>query len=349
MRAIAIDKPGGTDVLSLRDLPDPEPSRGEVRVRVRATAVNRADILQRMGMYPAPADAPQNIPGLEFAGEIDAIGEGASEWKVGDRVFGLSGGGTYAEQLVVHSRALARMPDGMSFSDAAAIPEAFITAYDAMVTQGNLRSGEVALIHAVGSGVGTAGVQIARALGARVVGTSRTADKLERATELGMQTGVLVEGGAFAHKVVEATGGANVVLELVGGDYVAEDCKAVAPRGRIIVVGLLAGAKANINLGLVLTRRIQITGTILRSRPPRGKDRRDPGLCEPSGPAVRRRHPETGDRPVVPSRRRRRRPRLHAEQRGLRQSRPRDVSTSARWWRSERKSPSPPRPCCLRG
>ncbi len=269
MRAIAIDKPGGSDVLTLRDLPDPTPARGEVRVRVRGTAVNRADILQRMGMYPAPPDSPQDIPGLEFAGEIDAVGDGVTDWQIGDRVFGLAGGGTYAEQLIVHGRALARMPEGMSFSDAAAIPEAFITAYDAMVSQGDLRSGETVVIHAVGSGVGTAGAQIARALGARVIGTSRTADKLARAKDLGVAEGVLVEDGTFAKPIKAATGGrgADVVLELVGGAYVAEDCKAVALRGRIVLVGLLAGPKVDLNLGLVLTRRLQITGTVLRSRP----------------------------------------------------------------------------------
>src|SRR5258706_13886053 len=153
MRAIVITKPGGPEVLELRDVPTPQASRGEVRVRVRATAVNRADLLQRMGAYPAPADSPRDIPGLELAGEIDAIGEGVTGYSIGERVFGLTGGGAYAEYVVGPARTFARIPEGLSFTEAAAIPEAFITAYDAMVTQGRLSAGETVLVHAVGSGV----------------------------------------------------------------------------------------------------------------------------------------------------------------------------------------------------
>src|SRR3569623_2337196 len=152
MRAIAITKPGGPEVLSLVERPLPEPSRGEVRERVRATAGNRADLLQRMGNYPAPADAPADIPGLEIAGEVEALGPGVERLRVGDRVFGLVGGGGYAEAVTSHERALAKLPDSMSFEDAAAVPEAFITAHDAIVTQCGLRSGETLLISAAGSG-----------------------------------------------------------------------------------------------------------------------------------------------------------------------------------------------------
>ena len=269
MRAIVIDAPGGPEVLQWREVPTPEPERGEVRVRVRATAVNRADLLQRMGLYPAPPDAPQQIPGMEFAGEVDAVGAGVSAWKAGDRVFGLVGGGAYAEQLIAHADCLARMPDQLSFTDAAAIPEAFITAWDALIEQAHLRAGETVLIHAVGSGVGTAAVQIARALGARVVGTARTADKLARARALGLDDGVCVEGGSFAPAVLRATGGrgADVVLDLVGGPYLSEDLACVAPRARIMLVGLLAGARAELDLGRLLHQRVQLTGTVLRSRP----------------------------------------------------------------------------------
>jgi len=269
MKAIVITEPGGPDVLQLRDLPAPDPARGEVRVRVRATAVNRADLLQRMGHYPAPPDSPADIPGLELAGEVDAVGDGVTELAVGDRVFGLAGGGTYAEQLVVHARTLARIPDGMSFADAAAVPEAFITAYDAMVTQGGLAAGETVLINAVGSGVGTAAVQIAAAVGARAIGTTRTAAKLERARELGLADGVVVEEGSFAGGVKQLTGGrgADVVLELVGGGYLAEDLRCTAPLGRIVLVGLMAGVRADLDLGTLLRKRISIRGTVLRSRP----------------------------------------------------------------------------------
>jgi NADPH:quinone reductase len=268
MRAIVISKPGGPDVLTMVEREAPEPSRGEVRVRVRATAVNRADLLQRMGAYPAPADSPPDIPGLEIAGEVEAVGAGVERLALGDRVFGLVGGGGYAEAIVSHERALAKMPEGMSFEDAAAIPEAFITAHDAIVTQAGLRSGEVLLVHAVGSGVGTAAVQIARALGAQVVGTARTADKLERARPLGMDTGITVENGRFADAVRAAhPDGAAVVLELVGGNYLAEDLRCTQTLGRIVLVGLLAGAKTELELGLVLRKRLRILGTVLRARP----------------------------------------------------------------------------------
>ena len=269
MKAIVITAPGGPEVLLLKDVPTPVPSKGEVRVRVHATAVNRADLLQRAGHYPAPADAPADIPGLELSGEVDALGEGVTELAVGDRVFGLAGGGAYAEQIVVHARTLARIPSDLSFTDAAAIPEAFLTAYDAMVTQARLSAGETVLVHAVGSGVGTAAVQIARAIGARAVGTARTASKLDRARSLGMSEGIVATNGAFASEVKRVTGdrGVDVVLELVGGSYLAEDLGCMALRGRLVLVGLLGGARVELDLGAVLRKRLEIRGTVLRSRP----------------------------------------------------------------------------------
>jgi putative PIG3 family NAD(P)H quinone oxidoreductase len=268
VKAVVITRPGGPEVLELRDVPDPEPQRGEVAVRVRATAVNRADLLQRAGHYPAPPGSPADIPGLELAGEVAAVGEGGG-WNVGDRVFGLAGGGGYAERIVVHGRALAAIPDGMSFTDAAAVPEVFITAHDAMVTQAGLASGETVLVHAVGSGVGSAAVQLARAIGARVVGTARGTDKLDRARTLGAEIAIAVEDGRFAKRVLDATDGrgVDVVLELVGGGYLAEDVACAALRGRIVVVGLLAGARVELDLGALLRKRLSIAGTVLRSRP----------------------------------------------------------------------------------
>jgi NADPH:quinone reductase len=266
VRAIAIQRPGGPEVLTVVERPLPEPSRGEVRVRVRATAVNRADLLQRMGAYPAPPDSPPDIPGLEIAGEVDALGPDVRRLAVGDRVFGLVGGGGYAEAAVTHERALARIPEGLSFEQAAAVPEAFITAHDAIVGQAGLAGGECLLVHAVGSGVGTAAVQLGRALGAFVIGTARTADKLERARPLGLDAGVVPEGGRFADAVRKIAEPA-VVLELVGGGYVGEDLRCLQPLGRIVLVGLLAGARQEIDLGLVLTRRARLLGTVLRSRP----------------------------------------------------------------------------------
>jgi len=271
MRAIVITEPGGPEVLVLRDVPAPSPGTGEARVRVRATAVNRADLLQRMGMYPAPADAPADIPGLEFAGAIDALGPGAesSGLAVGDRVCGLAGGGAYAEHVVVHARTLAKIPEGLSFTDASALPEACTTAYDAMVTLAGLAPGESVLVHAVGSGVGTAAVQIARAVGARVLGTARTASKLEPARALGLDAPIVAEGGRFADAVREHTGGrgADVIVELVGGAYIEEDIACAAPRGRIVLVGLMAGVRADVDLAALLRKRLTLVGTVLRARP----------------------------------------------------------------------------------
>ena len=268
MRAISITRPGGPEVLAVVDRPRPEPSRGEVRVRVRATAVNRADLLQRHGAYPAPADAPADIPGLEIAGEVEALGVGVERFAIGDRVFGLVGGGGYAEAIVSHERALARIPDGLDFEQAAAIPEAFITAHDAIVGQGGLVAGASLLVHAVGSGVGTAAVQLGAVLGAFVVGTARSQAKLDRATALGMHAGIVVDGGKFADAArARDPVGPAVILELVGGSYLAEDLRCVRPLGRIVLVGLLAGARADVDLGLVLRKRIRVMGTVLRSRP----------------------------------------------------------------------------------
>lgn len=242
----------------------PEPSRGEVRVRVRAAGVNRADLLQRMGMYPAPPGAPPDIPGLEFAGEVEALGSDAKEWKIGDRVMGLVAGGAYAEFVVLHERMLARAPSEMSFREAAAIPEAFLTAYDAF-EQANLRAGEIVLVHAAGSGVGTAAIQIARSIGAIPIGTARTADKLERAKAFGLVRGVVAKDGEFASAVGKSC--IDVVLELVGGTYVTEDLECIALRGRIVLVGLMAGPAATLPLPILLQKRVTIIGTTLRARP----------------------------------------------------------------------------------
>jgi NADPH:quinone reductase-like Zn-dependent oxidoreductase len=232
MRAAVITRPGGPEVLEIREVPRPEPRAGEILVRVRASALNRADLLQRAGRYPVPPGAPADIPGLEFAGEVAALGEGATRWKPGDRVFGLAGGGAHAEYLTAHERAVARVPDAMSWRDAGASPEAFITAHDAMVTQGGMRMGERVLIHAVGSGVGLAAVQLARAASAVPYGTSRTEDKIERARSIGLEDGV-VPGPGFAamrERVATWTGdGVDLVLDLVGGAYLAAGVQALAP------------------------------------------------------------------------------------------------------------------------
>jgi len=271
MRAVVIARFGGPEVLELRDVARPEPGTGQVLVRVRATALNRADVIQREGRYPAPTGWPQDIPGIEFAGEIAECGPDAREWRVGDRVFGLVGGGAYAEYLVTHERTMARIPDRLSWEEAAAIPEAFITAYDALVTQAGARPSERVLIHAVGSGVGLAAVQLARAVGAVPYGTARHQEKLGAARALGMEEGcVLAEDlGAMATRVSEWTGGrgVDVVLDLVGGPYVRASIDALAVGGRLMLIGTMAGREAELPVGQVMSRRITIRGTTLRARP----------------------------------------------------------------------------------
>jgi NADPH:quinone reductase len=268
-RAVFIESPGGPEVLKVREQPSLAVPFGHVRVRVRFAGVNRADLLQRMGMYPAPPGAPVDVPGLEYAGVVDAIGEGVTRVAVNDRVFGLVSGGAYADEVVVHERETVKIPDGLTDEQAAAVPEAFVTAYDALVVRGGLGAGERVLVHAAGSGVGTAGVQIARALGCLVVGTSRTSDKLDRCRALGLDVPIVPAAGAFADRVLEATGGegVDVVLELVGGPYLPEDVRACAQRARIVLVGLTGGASADLNFALVLRKRLTIVGTVLRSRP----------------------------------------------------------------------------------
>ena len=269
MKAVIITKPGGTEVLELEDRPLPQPAPGEIRVRVRASALNRADILQRQGNYPVPAGAPVDIAGIEYAGEVDALGDGAMLWKAGDRVMGIVGGGGHAEYVVVHEREAIRAPRTMSWEDAAAIPEAFLTAYDALFARLNLRPGETLLIHAVGSGVGTAGLQLAKNIEARVIGTARSADKLARAQQLGLDIAVDASRGDWAAEVQKIAGAdvVSAVLDLVGGNYLDGNLRVLATKGRIVVVGLTAGAIAPMNMGILLRKRATMVGTVLRARP----------------------------------------------------------------------------------
>jgi NADPH2:quinone reductase len=269
MRAVIISKPGGPEVLSIEDRPVPQPGPGEIRVRVHASALNRADLLQRRGNYPAPPGAPADIPGLEYAGEVDGVGEGAGLWAVGNRVMGIVGGGGHAEYVVVHEREGIRVPQNLSWEEAAAIPEVFLTAYDALFRQLDLTMGERLLILAVGSGVGTAALQLASAAGATVIGTSRTAAKLKQAKEMGLEVGVDTSKEDLAEAVNQATYGSGVhaVLDLVGGKLLEASLRVVALRGRVVVVGTTGGSKVEVDLGLLLRRRIHLFGTVLRSRP----------------------------------------------------------------------------------
>jgi putative PIG3 family NAD(P)H quinone oxidoreductase len=271
MRAATIIRPGGPEVLEVRDVECPQPGTSEVLVRVRASALNRADLLQREGRYPAPPGWPQDIPGMEIAGEIVQCGPGTSLWAQGNRVFGIVGGGANAEYIVTHERTLAAIPSNLSWTEAAAVPEAFITAHDALVTQAEVRPCEHVLIHAVGSGVGLAALQLARVAAAIPIGDARTADKIDRARSFGLEHGITVAGdpSLVAKRVQELTGGAGaeIVLDLVGGPYTSVSVAAAAPKGRIILIGTMAGRDAPLPLGVILGKRLTLRGTVLRARP----------------------------------------------------------------------------------
>jgi len=269
MRAVIITRPGGPEVLKIQERPTPEAGVGQIRVSVKASAVNRADIMQREGNYPVPPGVPADILGMEYVGEVDTLGPSVRLWKPGDRVMGIVGGGGHAEFLCVHEREAMPVPEQMSWEEAAAIPEVFLTAYDALFNRLQLRLGETLLIHAVGSGVGTAGVQIARVAGATVIGTARTPDKLERAKLLGLHVGIDASRGDWP-KLVEneiGPGRVNALMDLVGGNYLDGNLRVLAPRGRIVLVGLTSGPAAQLNMGALLHKRLTIVGTTLRGRP----------------------------------------------------------------------------------
>ena len=267
MRAVVIRDFGDADVLEIETLPDPVAGAGELLVKVGASGVNRADLLQRQGKYPAPPDAPQDIPGLEFVGEVDALGSGVTSWRVGQRVMGIVSGGGYGEKVVVHEEVALPVPDGLDTVSAGAIPEVFMTAFDAVFLQAELRAGETLLVHAVGSGVGTAAIQLARRHGVRTLGTSRTEAKLDRARSLGMDRG-FAGGESWAEAVLASTQGAgvDVILDLVGGPYLSQNQQVLGAKGRHIVVGVPGGPKAELNLRALMAKRARILGTVLRAR-----------------------------------------------------------------------------------
>src|ERR1051325_5121729 len=271
MKAVVITSFGGPDVLEIQDVPKPQPAPEEVVVHVRSTALNRADLLQRLGRYAAPPGAPQNIPGLEFAGEVSELGTNAHRWHEGDRVMGIVGGGAHAEFVTAHQDAVCAVPANLEWPAAGAVPEVFITAHDAL-QQAGFKAGENVLVHAVGSGVGLAATQLVRALGGHAFGTSRTPDKIERAKAFGLESGYEVpepsslKGLSVFAKNVTGGGGFDVVLDLNGGPYFAASLEAMAPRGRIILIGGVAGGRTDVDLYQILGKRLHVIGTVLRAR-----------------------------------------------------------------------------------
>ncbi|MDH5676279.1 MAG: NAD(P)H-quinone oxidoreductase [Myxococcales bacterium] len=267
--AVRIEGKGEADVLSIGSLQVADPGPSQVLIEVEAAGLNRADILQRRGHYPAPPGVPADVPGLEYAGKVAAVGDGVSHRKVGDRVMGIVAGGGMASHLVCHERETIAVPEGMRISDAAAIPEVYLTAYDALFVQGGLSLGQRVLLHSVGSGVGTAALQLCKVAGATAIGTSRSQDKLERCEKLGLHVGVLAEDKQFAKAVLEATGGAGVdlILDTVGAAYLEDNLRCLTLGGTMIVIGLMGGALGSLALGALLNKRARIAGSVLRSRP----------------------------------------------------------------------------------
>lgn len=268
MKAVVLRSHGGTEVLSIEDVAPPTPGADEVLVDVVATAMNRADLLQRMGLYSNPFPDELEIPGLEFSGVVRAVGFHVRRWKVGDHVMGIVAGGGHAEQLTIHERQAVRVPHGVALQDAAAIPEVFLTAWDALVVQGDLTSGRWALVHAGASGVGTAAIQLCKAIGAKVAVTCSTS-KVDSCRTLGADLVVDYTTSDFVSAVAEATAGdgVDVVLDVIGGDYVERNVACLRTKGRIIQVGTMAGKPVPFNVGALLFKRASITGTVLRARP----------------------------------------------------------------------------------
>jgi putative PIG3 family NAD(P)H quinone oxidoreductase len=268
MKAVYVREFGGTENLEVREVENPpKPVGAEVLVGVKASALNRADLLQRRGFYPAPKGFPERILGLEFAGEVAETGEAVTKFKSGDRVFGITAGGAQAEFLLTDESLLVEIPENLSFTEAAAVPEVFITAQDAVFTQGGLRENETLLIHAAGSGVGLAALQLAKAKNIKTIGTSRTRDKLDKCLEFGLDEGILISAETNIAEVIrEKISGVDVILDLVGAKYLQANLESLNLKGRLILVGTPSGAKAELNYNLVMAKRLKIIGTVLRPR-----------------------------------------------------------------------------------
>lgn len=267
MKAVLIDRPGDETVLRIGETPEPVLGAGELRLRVAATAVNRADLLQRQGMYPPPPGASP-ILGLECAGTVIEVGLGVTGWKPGDRAMALLAGGGYAEQVVVHAGSALRVPERLSLEEAAAVPEVFLTAFLNLFEVGSLPAAGSALVHGGGSGVGTASIQLVKAAGARVLITAGSEDKCARCLELGADVAIDYRKENFAERVREATGGrgVDVVLDSIGAAYLEGNLGSLAIGGRLVLIGLMGGAKVEVNLAVLLAKRLHVVGSTLRTR-----------------------------------------------------------------------------------
>lgn len=268
MRAVVITNHGDPSVLKVVDVEKPEPKSSEILVKNRATSLNRADLMQRMGLYPDPFPGANDIPGLEFAGTVVSCGESVKTWRVGDPVMGIVSGGAYAEFLVVPEMQAMAVPKNIDLANAAAIPEVFITAWDALICQANLQAGQWALVHAGASGVGTAAIQICKSLGAYVVVTC-SAGKRDACLALGADLAIDYKAQDFVEVVMQATHGkgVTVILDVIGGDYLNRNIAALAQKGTIVQVGLMGGGNTAFNIGALMPKRARLIGTVLRPRP----------------------------------------------------------------------------------
>ena len=272
MKAIVFENPGAEEVLTLGEVAAPVAGPEDLRIRVRATAVNRADLLQRQGLYPPPAGA-SNIIGLECAGEVAEVGSAVKGWKVGDRAMALLAGGGYAEEAVAHHGSVLHVPASMSFEEAGAFPEVFLTAFSNLFLLGEIKAGGAALIQGGGSGVGTAATTLLKEAGNKVIVTAGSKEKCQACLDHGADVAINYRDGDFAAAVREATAGrgVDVVLDHIGGKYFASNIDCLGVEGRLVIIGLLGGVKAEINLALLLTRRLRVIGSTLRTRAARDK------------------------------------------------------------------------------
>jgi len=287
MQAITVDSPGNEDAMKLGDAPAPELQPESLRIRVAASAVNRADLLQRQGLYPPPPGASA-VLGLECAGEVIEVDEGVSGWKPGDRAMALLAGGGYAEEVVVHAGSAMHVPERLTLVEAAAVPEVFLTVFLNVFQLGGLEPGGAALVHGGGSGIGTAAIQLVKAAGATAIVTAGSDEKCARCRELGADVAVNYRTGDFTAEAKEATGGrgVDVVLDSIGAPYVRGNLDALAVGGRLVLIGLMGGAKAELNLGALLMRRLQVIGSTLRARPVEEKAEIVAGFVERFGGAL---------------------------------------------------------------
>jgi putative PIG3 family NAD(P)H quinone oxidoreductase len=270
--AVTVTEPGGPEALVWAEVADPRTAAGEVLLDVAATAVNRADVLQRQGRYPPPPGAPP-YPGLECAGTVAALGEGVVGWEVGQQACALLAGGGYAQKVAVPASQLLPVPAGVDLVTAATLPEAACTVWSNLVMEAGLTAGQVLLVHGGASGIGTMAIQVGRALGARVAVTAGSQRKLRRCAELGAEVLVSYREDDFVTVVRERTGGADVVLDVVGGPYLGRNLDVLAPDGTLVVIGLQGGTRAELDLGRLLAKRARVVGTTLRARPVEQKAR----------------------------------------------------------------------------